>query len=406
MEAVAQRQDPLRQVGKVRKTLLWLSDLPMPANVAEAVTDRYEIRPISLADSLVDRADGAEAALIYVSDPTADPRRLISVLEHLDRTSLVGLLLLPEKDWSCQELVGGRGRFAVAVAEGSPGVIAAQISAVLQLRPAIVALQKEIAQIRTLGGEMGQTLDLIDEEMRLAARLQRDFLPKSLPEVGPLRFSTLFRPATWVSGDIYSVERLDERCVGFYVADAVGHGLPAALLTLFIKRALPTKRIKGDRYEIVPPDASMAALNQAICEQDLSNCQFCSALYCIVDSETLEMTYARGGHPEAILLHADGRASQLPAAGGLVGVLPEESYELARAQLAPGDRVVLHSDGAEDVFRHSGAAGREEFLAIVEQGRHLSPDEMVLQLASAIDTAQGSLHPADDVTLVVLDVAR
>ena len=76
----------------------------------------------------------------------------------------------------------------------------------------------------------------LDEELRLAAKLQQDFLPKQLPQVGPIHFHSLFRPAGYVSGDLYDVMRLDEKRVGFFPVDAVGHGMPAALLTMFIKR--------------------------------------------------------------------------------------------------------------------------------------------------------------------------
>jgi len=68
----------------------------------------------------------------------------------------------------------------------------------------------------------------VDQELRLDSRLQRDFLPKQLPTVGDIRFHVLYRPATWVCGDVYDVQRLDERFIGFYLADAVGHGVAAA----------------------------------------------------------------------------------------------------------------------------------------------------------------------------------
>src|SRR5947207_11229487 len=94
----------------------------------------------------------------------------------------------------------------------------------------------------------------LDEELRLAARVQQDFLPKSLPSVGDVRFQYLFRPAGHVSGDLYDVMRLDETHVGFYMADAVGHGMPAALLTMFLKQALTTKEIFPGGYRLLPPN--------------------------------------------------------------------------------------------------------------------------------------------------------
>jgi sigma-B regulation protein RsbU (phosphoserine phosphatase) len=384
--------------------LLWISDLPVPPNIQQAVQGRHTLRELSLSESLLKHAEKAKLVLIYSSQPSVHLRQLAGLMDELESSNLVAVLLLQERDWSFQRVIGRHGRFCVAPAEASPAILSAQIEAALQLQPALESLQKEVARIRALGTDIGKTLDTIDEEMRLAARLQRDFLPHKFPHVGPLEFSVMFRPAAWVSGDIYSVERLDELHVGLYVADAVGHGLPAALLTMFIKQALPTKRVDETGYHLVSPEQAMLELNRAICEQDLSSCQFCSALYCVINSRTLEMTYARGGHPEGLLLHADGHLSTLDAPGGLLGIFPEEKYELRKIQLQPGDRLVLHSDGAEDVFRHEGGGGREGFIQTMQRLRHLPVDRCAFQLAAVIDSMRGSLHPEDDITVVTMQV--
>ncbi|MCJ7730115.1 MAG: SpoIIE family protein phosphatase, partial [Sedimentisphaerales bacterium] len=78
----------------------------------------------------------------------------------------------------------------------------------------------------------------LTEQLRLAGQVQRDFLPSYLPDNDRLRWAAIFLPAECVSGDIYDVARLDEQHIGFYIADVVGHGMPAALLTIFIKQAL------------------------------------------------------------------------------------------------------------------------------------------------------------------------
>ena len=385
--------------------LVWVSDHPVPANVQQALVGRYALSHQGLNESFDQAAQTAQAVVIYPGETGANIRELWQLLDSLERTPLVGLVLLGPDDWRCQPLLGRHGHFTVSRADNPPEILAAQVDSLLQLRPALDQLRREIDLVRSAGVDLGNALGDIDEEMRLAARLQRDFLPKQMPEVGALRFSVMYRPASWVSGDIYSVERLDEQHIGFYVADAVGHGLPAALLTMFIKRALPTKGIDRNSYEIIPPDRAMAALNDAICDQDLSSCQFCTALHCIVNAQTLEMTYARGGHPEAIWLRRDGRMDTLGAAGALLGITPGESFELARVQLAPGDRVVLCTDGAEDAFRQEGQAGRDRFVSLIEQFRDLPAQEMTFRMAAEIDAAHGSLHPADDITLLVLDVA-
>src|SRR5439155_22239590 len=103
-------------------------------------------------------------------------------------------------------------------------------------------------------------------------------LHKSLPQDGSVHFHTLFRPAGYVRGDLYDVMRLDETHIGFYMADAVGHGMPAALLTMFIKNALVTKEITAGSYRLLDPGQTIAKLNEALVGQNLSYATFATAI--------------------------------------------------------------------------------------------------------------------------------
>jgi hypothetical protein len=170
----------------------------------------------------------------------------------------------------------------------------------------IDSLRAEVNVLRRRDETLKFYMHRLDEELRLAARLQQDFLPKLLPQVGNITFHTLYRPAGYVSGDLYDVMRLDERNVGFYMADAVGHGMPAALLTMFLKNALVTKDISPAGYRLLSPAQTMKRLNDALVEQNLSQATFATAVYGYVNSATLRMTFARGGHPSPILLGTDG----------------------------------------------------------------------------------------------------
>ncbi len=192
--------------------------------------------------------------------------------------------------------------------------------------------------------------------------------------------------------------------MGFYVADVVGHGMPAALLTMFIKKALQIKRIVGHTYEIVPPHITLKELNIDICEQNLPNCQFCTAVYCVLDTENLVVTYARAGHPEPIVIHPDGTTERLWLKGSLLGIFPHEDYHSAQFQLQSGDRLLLYTDGAEEALRTDSTG---EILTIEEGlGRlaSFSREEMLLQLTASADSRQSSARSDDDITVLVLDI--
>lgn len=129
-------------------------------------------------------------------------------------------------------------------------------------------------------------------QLRLAGQLQRDFLPKFLPHIKGLHWSVVFRPAEIVSGDIYDVARIDERHIGFYVADVVGHGMPAALLTIFLKHSIVMRQTIGNTYQIFTPAEVLQNLNQKMYEQGLSGSQFATCCYCLLNIETMELTCA------------------------------------------------------------------------------------------------------------------
>src|SRR5688500_2414418 len=272
--------------------------------------------------------------------------------------------LVREMDQSAPARPSGSGDSAEAQQAGSmacivPGdhVALPHLESPLSIEQHVVQVQAEIDQLKqevNILRRRDETLKFymhrLDEELRLAARLQQDFLPKSLPQIGRVHFHTLFRPAGYVSGDLYDVMRLDEFHVGFYMADAVGHGMPAALLTMFLKNALVTKEITPSGYRLLPPGQSMARLNAALVDQNLSQATFATALYGSIDTRTLRLTFARGGHPSPILITGDGRLTSLDADGSLLGIFPGEEFAESGVDLHSGDRVFVFSDGIEVAF--------------------------------------------------------
>lgn len=268
-------------------------------------------------------------------------------------------------------------------------------------------LREELSLLRRRDDTLNFYLQRIDEELRLAARLQRDFLPKSMPELGNIRFHSLFRPAGYVSGDMYDVMRLDESHVGFYIADAVGHGMPAALLAMFVKHALATKEISNGCYRLLKPSESMGRLNAALLEQNLAHATFATALYGMIDVRTLELTMACAGHPAPVLLGEGETLVPLATEGPLLGIFPDESYTDFTTRLAPGDRLVLYTDGVELAFFDKAGSGdpdrwRQELL----QRRNRPTRELLADFSEGADKASGSLEPKDDLTIVVLEVEK
>jgi serine phosphatase RsbU (regulator of sigma subunit) len=268
------------------------------------------------------------------------------------------------------------------------------------------AVREELELLRRRDDTMSGLMRRLDEELRLAARLQQDFLPKALPQVGPVRFHTLFRPAGYVSGDLYDVMRLDERNVGFYLADAVGHGVPAALLTMFVKHALQTKEISpgGNGYRLLDPSEALCRLNARLIDQNLSYSTFATALYGTINVDTLRLTVSRAGHPAPIVLRVDGTPEPLEPEGSLLGIFSDETYDSRSTQLHPGDRVFVYTDGVEVAFWGTAGIDTRRWHDELMGYRSLSAQQLLAEFADRLDRETGSLAPKDDLTIIVAEV--
>ena len=246
--------------------------------------------------------------------------------------------------------------------------------------------------------------DMMAEQLKMAGRVQRDFLPPHLPNSETLRWATLFKPAEWVSGDIYDIARLDEHHIGFYLADAVGHSLPAALLTIFLKHEMVMRKTLDNTYQIFEPVEVIQNLNRRMAQQKLSGCQFATCCYCLLNTDTLELSFARGGHPYPILVRPDGRVEQLQVRGPLLGIFEHAEYLQSSTQLARGDKLFLYSDGVEPLVgkfdTNSGFIFTEEFNSI----KHLPVKEALDALNTMIANKKFSAAETDDITVVGLEI--
>jgi serine phosphatase RsbU (regulator of sigma subunit) len=322
--------------------------------------------------------------------------------DALNSHRLMGIVLSP----GTTGVVPGEGDTLMTVAADiTPDELWGRVATIRQCRPLLLQMDQQVATMRRLGKQLNQHFTEVDQELRLASRLQRDFLPRSFPEVGEIRFAVLYRPATWVSGDVYDVRRLDETRLSFYVADAVGHGVAAGLLTMFIKQALVGKRVEQHEYTIIPPEEVLATLNTSLVEQELPNYQFATACYCVIDTQDYQLTFSRGGHPHPIHVSADGECREVHTTGGLLGVFADETFPSATVSLLPGEKLVLYSDGLEDAIM----AGRDRtsrqvtFTEGFKKAARLPAAAMIDALTAQLDESEGSLQPPDDQTCLVVE---
>lgn len=277
----------------------------------------------------------------------------------------------------------------------------------ISARPSVPANRLELAGTNKLAEQLKMTGSLVDnltEQLRMAGMVQRDFLPTQLPESLTVDWATTFLPAEWVSGDLYNIDQLDDDHIGFYIVDAVGHGMPAALLTIFVKQAMRLKEMQDGELVILPPSEVMSRLNTKMAQEKFSGYQFATCCYCLINTKTNELTYARAGHPYPMLIRPGQPTMQLEARGSLLGVFEKAEYPQECIQLEPGDKLVIYSDGAEpfigNFFDEKGFVFFDEFQAIIDA----PVVDMLDRFVTLTKTKKIDPGSFDDITLVGMQI--
>jgi len=398
-----------RESNRPRAVLAVIAEGPTPAAITQ-LAELYD-HPVdvhSLADvaAQTDMLSRYGAMIIDARSTDAVLRRTVHDLIVRACTADLVCLILGDNVPSRFELSSGGKQIpkvqACPVSIDGPQ-LCGRLCALLDYRPSFERIEQYLQQLETWSQALNHRFEEIHNELRLAWRVQQDFLPKHLPNGERARFAALYRPASWVSGDIYDVFRLDETHVGFHVADVVGHGIAAGLMTLFVKRSLITKEITSSSYRLIPPGQALARLNNDLSEMDLPEQQFVTACYGILNTETGVLTVARAGHPFPVVIDPDGSLSRIDVAGSLLGVFDGAEFPEISIKLKPKTKIVFLSDGFEQAFGGPDDIGEQATLDHLKNLASLPADKLIESFHALLDCEESSLHAPDDMTMVVAE---
>jgi serine phosphatase RsbU (regulator of sigma subunit) len=340
----------------------------------------------------------------------ADESTICHVLDALQQAMIPALLLVEERTSRLDEF--HPGAVVVQPMSADPACSAAMLHALAARQTAVRSMDQNLKLAQSFQGETSAEIDRLHQELLLAARVQRDFMPKTLPQVAGFEAQVLFRPAGFVSGDTYDVARLDEHHIGFFLADAMGHGVPAALMTLFLTGSLPRKEIVGNGYRIIPPSEALSRLNNGLQECMAGPARFATAICGLINTRTGLVTMSCAGHPPPLRIGPHG-VRPVEISGMLLGVVADYEYEQVTIKLEDDELLVLHSDGIEAAFAPRNTAPSDvpvrpapphyTYLANMRRGESMRSMETAMRrFAADIDAQVGSLHQDDDLTVLCM----
>ena len=238
---------------------------------------------------------------------------------------------------------------------------------------------------------------LVRDEVEVARQLQAELLPQAPPELPGWSFASSWGTANDIGGDYHRFEPLPGGRLAVVVADASGHGMAAGLLMAITDTALGIA-VERD----AEPDAVARVLHRAILRTN-DRRSFVTLFYGLLDPATGALRFVTAGHPSPIVRRADGRLEE-PAAGSLpLGLATEPKPFHGEMSLAPGDLLVVVTDGVFEAVGANGEAfGWERLRQLVARGPG-SAAQLHAALRSALDQHVGAEPLSDDRTLVVIE---
>jgi sigma-B regulation protein RsbU (phosphoserine phosphatase) len=241
----------------------------------------------------------------------------------------------------------------------------------------------------------------IDEDLALAARVQQSLAPRSMVW-GGLRVDTYYHPVRTIGGDFGLVSPLDDDHLNLLVCDVSGHGIGSALIANRIYTETATQLRNG--AELVE---MLRHLNRFVMQSIGGSVFFFTVAAARIERSGRRMRFAGAGHPPGMIVTPGQEPRKLESRSMVLGALPEavEAEASLEAELEPGDRVVLYTDGITDVFNARGEMlGVEGVQKFVREASLLPFREMKQGILDRVaEWREGP--PADDVSLVLVEVA-
>ena len=278
--------------------------------------------------------------------------------------------------------------------------------AAADLLPVAKSLAAQISSTLHSAQVYAQTLahETVARELAMAGQIQASFLPGELPDVTGWQLAATLKPARETSGDFYDFLPLPNGRLGIVIADVSDKGMGAAL---YMALSSTLFRTYAAEYH-TRPELVLSIANRRILS-DARAGLFVTVFYGILDAATGTLTYCNAGHNPPYLLNAQDRDTvrTLSKTGMVLGVVEDATWKQETVRLAPGDVLVLYTDGVTDAQNERGTSsstsffGQERLLKIVQANLGRSAQDIQDALIGEVDEFMGDTPQFDDITLVV-----
>ena len=258
-------------------------------------------------------------------------------------------------------------------------------------------------RVRERTAKLNEALETIHEDLQLARQVQEVAARETDPMPPELIVARHSLPMAEVGGDLYSIQRITPHRVRIFLADAIGHGIHAALVTMVIKAEF---EIHNDPR--LSPSQVLRALNYAFHNKHIALTPYFSCVLVDIDLDRYTLRHSSAGHPEQLLITGGNKIQSLKRQGPVIGLVPEREFGEEYVDFAPGHRLLLFTDGIIEQFN----AGRELFghERLIQVLSDQPPDRdlhwTIASLLGRLHAFVGNAGVVDDITLLGFEFAH
>ncbi len=282
---------------------------------------------------------------------------------------------------------------------------AAEVVARVSTHLTIHRLRRDLA---ARNEELAAANERMKRDLDAAARVQQSLLHAEVERKPGVDFAWRYLPCDELAGDSLSLFWLDEATLGFYVLDVSGHGVPSSLLSVSAAHSLTPRLdraslVLDDMGRAVPPVEVVARLNAAF-PSSATGGHFFTVLYGVLDARTGKVRFSSAGQGGPLVIRADGRVEKIEAPGFPIGLMDGCEFDDHEVDLAPGERLVVFSDGIPEAMNARRELFGEERMhqVLLDAGGRTLEAGLDAMLTAVADWRQGG--PAED-DISILGVA-
>lgn len=293
----------------------------------------------------------------------------------------------------------------------STGELMARLSAADRIIEMSDRLKAQNTSLAAVNAHITALLEELERDLRMAARLQSAMLPPEAASYPGADLAHVYRPAGHIGGDLVGHVRVGPRHLCAYVLDVSGHGVAAALLSVEIAQVLSAE-VPGRRSFLIDdrtggrlpadPAAVAARLNTWMSATDRDGRYITMALLTL-DLETGRGRLCRAGHEPPLLIPRSGAPRFLGDGQAPIGLFGGMAYASTEVALAPGERLLLYSDGIVEAQDEDGRQlGSSGLAAVLEESRTEPPQQVLTCLLDRLNAHTGGHGAGDDVSALLV----